>query len=155
MATIYSKKANCHFGARPSNGHNSAIFHSILTFFFLKMLVFSRRIEWWQNQSVISYVLDFEFWGEGKKQVELFLKSLLRFPKPSNRDTEISQKVHSFEHQTCYGRDLKFVMYLPCVIFHKFGVAIFKILIFSHFVAKKSNMAATFSQFFGHKLAKK
>ena len=25
------KKANCHFGAQPSHGHNSAIFHSILT----------------------------------------------------------------------------------------------------------------------------
>ena len=54
-------------------------------------------------------------------------------------------------------RDLKFGMYLPCVVFHKFSVAIFKILIFCHFMAKnrkKYNMAATFWQFFGHKLGK-
>ena len=59
---IYSKKANCHFCARPSIGHNSAIFHSILIFNILKMLVFSRQIEWWKNQSFISFVLDFDFW---------------------------------------------------------------------------------------------
>ena len=33
--------------------------------------------------------------------------------KPSNRNTEISQKVHSSERQAYAARDLKFGMYLP------------------------------------------
>ena len=54
--------------------------------------------------------------------------------------------------------DLKFGMYLSCVAFVKFDVAILKVLLFGHLMAKKpqkSNMAATFWQFLNHKMAKK
>ena len=37
---LIPKNANCHFGARLSNWHNSAIFHSIFTFLLLNCLFF-------------------------------------------------------------------------------------------------------------------
>ena len=48
--------------ARPSDGRNLVIFHPILTFFFFKLLVFSRRIEWWKELSSISFGFGFCFW---------------------------------------------------------------------------------------------
>ena len=48
--------------ARPSDGRNLVIFHPILTFFFFKLLVFSRRIEWWKELSSISFGFGFGFW---------------------------------------------------------------------------------------------
>ena len=59
--------------------------------------------------------------------------------KVLNRDTENSQK------------DMKFGMYLPCVAFHKFDVAILKILLFGHFMANNPK----WPPLFGHKMAKK
>ena len=49
--------------------------------------------------------------------------------KPSNRDTEISQKVCIHLNSKNF-RDLKFGLYIPCVAFDKFDVAILKILLF-------------------------
>ena len=44
------------------NGHNSVIFHPILTYFIFKLLAFSRRFEWCPNESFISFGLYFGVW---------------------------------------------------------------------------------------------
>ena len=109
-----------------------------------------------------------------KKQVELFIKSLLgckrcknphekkifflawvvifwksRFAcKYSMRKTQNAQNTVCAKSQYWnftkgtimnrkHVRDLKCGIYLPCVVFHRFDVAIFKILLFGHFMAKK------------------
>ena len=36
-----------------------------------------------------------------------------------------------------HARDLKFVIYLPCVVLHEFSVAFLKILLYDNFMAKK------------------
>ena len=44
---------------RSSDGHNSAIFHPILTFKYTKKISSSRRIDWWKDLSSISFRSDF------------------------------------------------------------------------------------------------
>ena len=58
---------------------------------------------------------------------------------------------------TIHARNLKFVMYLPSMTFHKYYVAISKILLFGLFMATKkpkSNMATIFGHIIAHKTSK-
>ena len=46
-----------------------------------------------------------------------------------------------------HAMELKFGMYLPCVAFHKFDVAILKISLFGHFMAKNPILPPLFASF--------
>ena len=39
--------------------------------YFLEIACFSRRIDWWQNQSFIYFVLDFDFWRHFSSEATL------------------------------------------------------------------------------------
>ena len=60
MAILWPKIGQRHFGARPSHGHNLAIFHPILTNEHTKMTNSLRRIEW--NKKLSSISLLFIYW---------------------------------------------------------------------------------------------
>ena len=62
MAILWPKIGQRHFGARASHGHNSAIFHQILTNEHTKMTSSLGRIEWNKILSSISLFYILVFW---------------------------------------------------------------------------------------------